>query len=96
MGSKFEYLDVHVEVSDVTTKEGKHPSIKMGMPFDLSVNTKMGKLLKVFGVTDEQITGGESLNLEKILAVGKNVKIVTKEVESEKGTFAEIVSMKPA
>jgi hypothetical protein len=27
MSSKFEYLDVHVELEDVTAKDGKHPDI---------------------------------------------------------------------
>jgi hypothetical protein len=92
----YEYIDVHVDVMDVKTKDGKHPNIKMGMPFDLSVNTQLGHLLKAFGVTDEQITGGESMDLEKVLSVGRNVKIVTTDVTTDKGTFAEIQSMKPA
>jgi hypothetical protein len=92
----YEYLDVHVEIQDVETKEGKHPSIKYGCPFDLTPNTKLGKLLKAFGVSDSQIASGESLDIEKVLTVGKNVQILTKDVETDKGTFAEIVSLKPA
>lgn len=93
---QFEYLDIHVDVMDVTTKAGTHPSIKLGMPFDLTVNTKLGKTLRAFGVSDEQIASGESLNIEKVLAVGREVRIVTTNVETDKGTFADISSMKPA
>jgi hypothetical protein len=70
--------------------------IKMGCPFDLTPNTKLGKLLKAFGVSDAQIASGDAMNLEKILQVGKKVRVLTKDVETEKGTFAEIVSIKPA
>lgn len=106
----YEYLDVHVELLDVETKEGKHPSIKLGQPFDLTPNTKLGKLLKSFGVTDEEISSGKPIDIEGILSIGKEVKILTKDKESDKmfktflgyldmskgQTFAEIVSMKPA
>lgn len=87
----YEYLDVHVEIQDVETKEGKHPSIKYGCPFDLTPNTncisvpvKLGKLLKAFGVSDSQIASGESLDIEKVLTVGKSVQILTKDVETDK------------
>jgi hypothetical protein len=103
----YEYLDVHVELQDVETKEGKHPSInfvlpcgnmkiKYGCPFDLTPNTKLGKLLKAFGVSDAQIASGESLDIEQVLKVGKSVQILTKDVETDKGTFAEILSVRPA
>jgi hypothetical protein len=92
----YEYLDVHVELVDIAKRDGSHPVIKYGMPFDLTPNTKMGKLLKAFGVPEEDITSGEELNIEKVLVVGKKVTIVTKDVETDKGVFAEIVSMKPA
>jgi hypothetical protein len=92
----FEYLDVHVDVLDVTSKDGKHPNIKLGMPFKLTVGTGLGKLLKAFGVSDDKISGGEPLDLDKIIPVGMKVKIVTVNKETEKGTFAEIQSMKPA
>jgi hypothetical protein len=82
--SSYEYLDVHVEIQDVETKEGKHPSIKYGCPFDLTPNTKLGKLLKAFGVSDSQIASGESLDIEKVLTVGKSVQILTKDVETDK------------
>lgn len=92
----FEYLDVHVRVKDVHGKDGKSPVIKMGMPFDLSVNTKLGKLLKNFGVTEAEIVSGEPVDIEAVLAKGKQVTIVTTTTETPNGTFADIQSMKPA
>jgi hypothetical protein len=80
----YEYLDVHVEIQDVELKDGRHPSIKYGCPFDLTPNTKLGKLLKAFGVSDEQIASEEPLDIEKYLAVGKSVQILTKDVETDK------------
>jgi hypothetical protein len=93
---QYEYFDVYVEVLDVDKKDGTHPVIKMGMPFDLSVNTKMGSLLKAFGVSEDDIKGGEDIDIEKVLPKGKKVQIITKDSETDKGTFAEIISMKPA
>jgi hypothetical protein len=92
----YEYLDVHVEVLDVNKKDGTHPVIKMGMPFDLSINTKMGKLLKAFGISDDAIKDGVEIDIEEVLPKGKKVQIITKDSETDKGTFAEIISMKPA
>jgi hypothetical protein len=92
----YEYLDVHVELYKLAGKDGKKPDIKYGMPFDLSANTKLGKLLIAFGVTEDEIKSKEPLNLEDILKVGMKVQVLTKDVETPNGTFAEIVSLKPA
>jgi len=92
----YEYLDVHVEVLDVDKKDGTHPVIKMGMPFDLSINTKLGVLLRSCGVSDDAIKGGGEIDIENVLPIGKKVQIITKNIETDKGTFAEIFSMKPA
>jgi hypothetical protein len=92
----FEYLDVHVELTDVTGKEGKHPVIKTGMPFDLSPMTKLGRLLLLFGVSESEIKSGNPIDLEKVLKVGMPVKVVTTMTETDKGSFAEIASLKPA
>jgi len=92
----YEYLDVHVEVLDVDKKDGTHPVIKMGMPFDLSVNTKLGVLLRSFGISDDTIKDGGEIDIEEVLPKGKKVQIITKDSVTDKGTFAEIVSMKPA
>jgi hypothetical protein len=85
-----------VDILDVETKEGKHPNIKLGCPFDLSKATKLGRLLALFGVPEENLSSGEPLNIDEILAVGRKVQVLTKDVVKENGTFADIVSMKPA
>lgn len=105
----YEYLDVHVSVDGLKNAKGELVSIKYGAPFDVTNidcctvatfigNTKLGKLLMKFGVTEEQIKSGESIDVEKFLKKGRDVQFMTKDEETDRGTFARIVedTLKPA
>jgi len=93
----FTYLDTYIELDDVKNSKGEAVSIKYGCPLDLTVNTKLGKLLMAFGVSKEQIASGESIDIEQILKVGTEVQLMTQEETSDRGTFARVVdgSLKP-
>lgn len=64
---------------------------------DLTINTKLGKLLMNFGVTKEQIASGDSIDVEEIVKVGTEVQCMTQEETTDRGTFARVVdgSLKP-
>lgn len=93
----YEYLDVHVSVDGVTNSKGEVVVIKYGSPFDLTPNTKLGKLLAEFGVTKEQIEGGQPVDIEGILKKGAEVEFMTKDEKSERGKFARVIddTLKP-
>ena len=96
-GSKtYEYLDLYIELSDVFNVDASPVRIKDGMPFSLSVKTKLGKTVMRFGVTEQQIASRERIDLEKVL-MGKIVTLQTIEEETDAGTFARVVegSLKP-
>lgn len=46
---------------------------------DLTVNTKLGKLLMNFGVTKDQIAAGESIDIEQVVKTGSEVTCMTQE-----------------
>jgi hypothetical protein len=82
------YIDVSVTVGDVELKDGKNPEIRYGVPADLTQNTKLGKLLMAFGITQDQIVSGEPIDVEDVLKTGTKVEYLTKDETTEKGTFA--------
>jgi len=94
----YEYLDVHVSVDSIKNTKGEPVSIKYGCPFDLTPNTKLGKLLMKFGVKKEIIESGDPVDIEKHLRKGIGVRFMTKDEETDRGTFARIVedTLKPA
>ena len=51
----------------------------------MTVNTKLGKLLMNFGVTKEQIAGGESIDVEQVLKQGTAVSLMTQEETTDIG-----------
>lgn len=66
-------------MDDVKTTKGEPVSIKYGTPMDLTVNTKLGKLLMNFGVTKDQIAAGESIDIEQVVKTGSEVTCMTQE-----------------
>jgi len=94
----YEYLDVYVTVDGVKNSKGEEVTIKYGCPFDLTPNTKLGKLLMNFGVTRKQIESGEEIDIEEILKKGTPVSFMTIDEKTDRGVFARIVddSLKPA
>lgn len=93
----YTYLDFFVQLDDVKTTKGELVSIKYGTPMDLTINTKLGKLLMNFGVTKDQIASGESIDIEQIVKTGTEVTLMTQEETTDRGTFARVVdgSLKP-
>ena len=86
----YEYTDIYVKLDDSENIE-----IKYGCPTVLSENSKLGRLLKVFGADS---TAGTIIDPEKVL-VGKKVVFMTMAKKSKDGNeYAEIVtdSIKPA
>lgn len=86
----YEYLDVWVSIQNLKDSKGNQVTIKYGCPFDLTPNTKLGKLLKKFGCPEEKIKSGESVDIEKFLKKGMNITFMTKDEETDRGTFARI------
>lgn len=84
----YHYIDVHYKLTDagVTIRDGYSASI--------TENTKLGKLLKEFGVKMEIDT---MVNLESVL-IGKKGTLMTLNEKTEKGTFARVVegSVRPS
>ena len=88
----YEYTDVFVKLDKTDTE------IKYGAPSNVSLDTKLGRLLDAFG----EIKPGDKVDPEKIL-VGKECELMTltEDVKGKdgilKGSFARIVegSLKP-
>lgn len=93
----YEYLDVHVTVDGVQNTKGEDVTIKYGCPFDLTPNTKLGKLLMLFGLDKDTIVKEEEFDIEKHLEKGAEVEFMTIDEKSDRGKFARIVddSLKP-
>ena len=93
----YEYLDVHVTVEGVKNSKGEDVTIKYGCPFDLTPNTKLGKLLMLFGVAKNSIEKEEEIDIEEHLKKGAEVEFMTIDEKSDRGKFARIVddSLKP-
>jgi len=89
-GEQFEYVDIFVLLDDAKAE------LKYSCPADITVNTKLGKTLMNFGVSEEDIESGKELDVEAILK-GKKVSCLTQNEVSPRGTFARIVdgSLKP-
>ena len=84
-------MDIFVQL------EGVKAELKYSCPADITVNTKLGKTLMNFGVSEDEIESGEELDVEAKLK-GKKVTCLTQNEVSPRGTFARIVdgSLKPA
>ena len=85
----FEYTDILVKL------DGTDIELKYGCPTVLSENSKLGKLVKLFGSAYQK---DGTINIETLL-VGKRVTFMTmmKESKKDKIEYAEIVedSLKP-
>ena len=86
----FEYIDVHIELSQ-KTMEGKPIIIRWGAPADLTVNTRLGKTLMQFGISEKAINSGQVIDVEEVL-VGQKVSFLTKDETTDKGTFARVLA----
>jgi hypothetical protein len=96
---EFVYLDVHVSVDGLQRKDGSLMTIKYGCPYDLTANTKLGKLLMNFGVSKSKIESGEGINIADSLKKGTKVQYLVQNEEGDKGgIFARIIdgSLKPS
>lgn len=84
--SPFEYTDVVIEF-------GEGNKIKAGFPTNLTPDSKLGKLLELFGA---KIEVGEEIDPADIL-VGKKCAFMSINDLTERGTFAKVVtgSLKP-
>jgi len=86
----YEYTDIMIKLDDVDDIE-----MKYGCPTVLSENSKLGRLMQLFGASIEV---GKKLNIDNFL-IGKRVKCVTITKKNQKSgkEFSEIVedSLKP-
>ena len=78
------YLDLLVDVFDANDEI--ITTLSVGYPAKINASTRLGKLLKRFGV--ELVTGTE-IDPEEILT-GKTVQFVTEDEKNENGTWARI------
>ena len=76
----FEYIDIFIKPI------GKDFELKYGCPSHVSLQSKLGKLLQIFG---GKLELGKKIDPEKIL-VGKKCKFLVQNEETEKGTFFRI------
>ena len=94
----YEYLDVFIELDDVKDSKGNAVTIKDGMPLGISLRSKLGKTLVRFGCEESEISdkAGNEIDVEPFL-MNKKVELMTKNEETEKGTFARVVegTLKP-
>lgn len=96
----FSYLDVWVALDDVKDSQGKPVQLKDGNPLTVSKNSKLGRLLKRFGMTDLEIKQcyGSEVDVERWLKAGTGVELMTiNKAETGGFEFARIVedSLKP-
>ena len=82
---KYEYVDVFVK------PDGKEFEIKYGCPKYLSEDSKLGKLLVLFGADVKPKT---KIDPDKFL-VGKKVTFVSVNESKDDKTYVRIVSLKP-
>jgi len=83
---QFEYVDIFVRLDDAKVE------LKYGCPADITVNTKLGKVLMNFGVTESDIESGDEIDVEAKLK-GKKVSCITQNETTPKGTFARMNSI---
>jgi len=85
---KFEYVDFHISVDDVTDIEDFE--LKYSCPTYLSLNSKFGRLLLLLGMTVEE---GKEIPMSEITehCVGKKVSYMTMNEITDTGKFARIV-----
>jgi len=94
---EFVYLDVHVSVDGAEKGDGLPVTIKYGCPFDLTVNTKLGRLMMNFGVPRSDIEAKRKVNVADVLKKGIKVQFLTQNEKTDNGIFARIVdgTLKP-
>lgn len=89
------YKDKPYEYVDVVIKEKEQGiEMKLGLPFKVTENTALGRLLMVFGAKMEV---GKDIEVDDYLKKGLKVEFMTIMETTKKGTFARIVndSVKP-
>lgn len=83
----FDYIDIYIDMGEA--------ELKYGVPENLSVASKLGKLLVSFGCLEAELQDEQEFDIEDIL-VNKRVKILVKNEKVDQGTFARIMSVEPA
>jgi hypothetical protein len=89
------YKDEPYNYVDIVIKESKQDiELKCGVPFSITENTALGKLLQAFGATLEV---DKEIEVEDFLKTGTKVEFLTMTEKTAKGTFARIIpdSVKP-
>lgn len=89
------YKDEPYNYVDVVIKESKQEiDLKCGVPFSVTENTALGKMLIAFGA---KLEVDKEIEIEDYLKVGTKVEFLTMTEKTSKGTFARILadSLKP-
>ena len=79
----YSYVDIVIK-EDLTGME-----IKVGIPFNVSNTSTLGRVLEGFGLVIED---GKEIEIEDYINKGLKVSFVTITEKTEKGTFSRIVS----
>ncbi len=84
------YKDKPFEYVDVVIKEKEQGiEMKLGLPFKVTENTALGRVLEVFGA---KLEVGKDIEIEDFLKKGTAVEFETKTETTKKGTFARILT----
>ena len=88
-GDEFEYFEIFI-----TMPEYDDLKIKCSVPFSISVNTALGKILENFGA---KLKDGADVDTEDFIKEGQKVQFLTMKKTTDKGTFANIqpLSLRP-
>lgn len=88
--SRIDYRDKPYNYVDIVIKENKSDiELRCGVPFSVTENTALGKLLITFGA---ELKVNEELEIEDYLKAGVKVEFLTITETTSKGTFARIVT----
>ena len=88
---QFPYLDIQIRLDDVQDNRGNNPTLVYGCPVDnVTPNSRLGKLLMKFGLSEEKLVSGEPINVKDVL-MNKSVELVTMDSTNDRGTFATVV-----
>jgi len=87
--TQYVYINIHVLLTDPDIKD-KKIKLKLDFPARVTETTGLGMLLKKSGF---DLTIGEKINLEVLRKhlTGCKLTFLTQNIETEKGTFANII-----